>query len=129
MGIFKKKKEFLDLSEHYRKQQEKFINLKSDMGDSNSSVDSQNSYGSSRQETNSGFGIFGGVFGRGNDSGSSSSEITQVFGDTVNPDERRRKIAKRLQVITEKLEDLSNQIYHLQNRLEVVERKLDVNRF
>jgi hypothetical protein len=31
--------------------------------------------------------------------------------------------------MTAKIEDLSNQIYHLQQRIEVLEKKMDVNRF
>jgi hypothetical protein len=40
-----------------------------------------------------------------------------------SPEDRRRKLAKRLGDITEKLEDLSTQIYHLQQRVELLERK------
>ena len=79
-------------------------------------------------------GFFGGFFGGGSSSSSTttSPDSTQSFSgmsDSINPEERRRKLAKRLSDMTTKIEDLSNQIYHLQQRLEVVERKLDVNRF
>jgi len=43
------------------------------------------------------------------------------------PEEKRKKFAKRLIDITEKLEDLSNQIYHLGQRIEVLEKKTNVN--
>ncbi len=43
------------------------------------------------------------------------------------PEEKRKKLAKRLIDITEKLEDLSNQIYHLGQRVEVLEKKTNVN--
>jgi|TARA_Y100000310_G_scaffold285281_1_gene308652 predicted nucleic acid-binding Zn-ribbon protein len=43
------------------------------------------------------------------------------------PEEKRKKLAKRLVDITEKLEDLSNQIYHLGQRIEVLEKKSSVN--
>lgn len=45
-------------------------------------------------------------------------------GDSV--EERRRKLAKRLVDIVTRLEDISNKIYHLQQRVEVLERKSDL---
>jgi predicted nucleic acid-binding Zn-ribbon protein len=42
--------------------------------------------------------------------------------------EKRRKLAKRLMEMTDKLEDLNNQIYHLQQRIEVLEKKMGVSR-
>ncbi|MEM4325915.1 MAG: hypothetical protein QXU40_01275 [Candidatus Pacearchaeota archaeon] len=38
--------------------------------------------------------------------------------------ETRKKIADRLIKITESIEDLSNQIYHLQQRVEFLEKKI-----
>ena len=43
-----------------------------------------------------------------------------------SPEERRRKLAKRIIDMTTRLEDLSNQIYHVQQRLEVIERKMNI---
>lgn len=57
-----------------------------------------------------------------------STEET-TYGSTENADEKRRKLAKRLMDMTNKIEDLSNQIYHLQQRLEVLERKSNLNEF
>ena len=120
MAIFgKRKKDFVDLTEHYKKQQERL-----------SEVKNQNSYqeinNSQTSESSQEVTPFGGFFDSSQVQNNSSE--TEVFGDTVNPDEKRRKLARRLKDMTEKIEDLSNQIYHLQQRLEVVERKLDVNR-
>jgi len=56
---------------------------------------------------------------------SSNSEIV----DLSDAEERKRRLAKRITDMTENLEDLSNQIYHLQQRLEVLERKNDIRRF
>ncbi len=42
-------------------------------------------------------------------------------------EERRRKLAKRIADMLEKIEALSNQIYHLQQRVEVLERKAQGN--
>lgn len=43
-------------------------------------------------------------------------------------EEKKRKLAKRIADMTEKTEDLGNQIYHLEQRLEVLERKFDIKR-
>ena len=57
---------------------------------------------------------------------SESSEEREVMGASDSPHERRKKLAKRIIDMTNKLEDLGNQVYHLQQRLEVIERKLNV---
>lgn len=38
-------------------------------------------------------------------------------------DDRKKKLAKRIYEMTDKIEDLSNQIYHLQQRIELLEKK------
>ena len=48
-------------------------------------------------------------------------EITDDFPQT--PEEKRKKLAKRIIDMTEKIEDVSNQLYHLQQRVEVLEKK------
>jgi len=48
-------------------------------------------------------------------------EIIDDFPQT--PEERRKKLAKRISDMTEKIEDVSNQLYHLQQRVEVLEKK------
>ena len=50
----------------------------------------------------------------------------KLMNTSDSPEERRRKLAKRIIDMTTKLEDLSNQIYHIQQRLEVLEKKLNV---
>lgn len=44
--------------------------------------------------------------------------------DSGDAQEKKRKLAKRLIDMTDKIEELSNQIYHLQQRIELLERKL-----
>ena len=61
-----------------------------------------------------------------NATGSSGSDMVDL-SDTA--EERKRRLAKRIADMTGKVEDLSNQIYHLQQRLEVLERKNDIRRF
>lgn len=41
--------------------------------------------------------------------------------------EKKQKLAKRFLDMTEKIEDLSNQIYHLTQRMELIEKKLKIN--
>ncbi len=48
--------------------------------------------------------------------------------DSDTPEEKKRKLAKRIADMTDKMEDLNNQVYHLQQRLEVLERKNDIRR-
>ncbi|MEK6912879.1 MAG: hypothetical protein AABX26_02895 [Nanoarchaeota archaeon] len=44
-----------------------------------------------------------------------------------NSEERKRKLAKRIIDMTNKLDDISNKIYHLQQRIELLERKSNIN--
>jgi hypothetical protein len=98
---FRKKKKILDLTEKYRKDQEK---IQSDT--------------LKEPQSSGAFDIFG------NSALGSSSETqsndTDVSGSVLD---KRRKFAKRFLDITNKMEDLSNQIYHLEQRIEVLEKK------
>lgn len=57
---------------------------------------------------------------------SSDEESRESIDISDSPHEKRKKLAKRILDMTTRLEDLSNQIYHLQQRVEVLERKLNV---
>lgn len=50
--------------------------------------------------------------------------FSETSFDSGDAQERRRKLAKRLIDMTDKIEDLSNQIYHLQQRIELMERRI-----
>ena len=54
-------------------------------------------------------------------SGEPEIEIIDDFTQTT--EERRKKLAKRIADMTEKIDDVSNQLYHLQQRVEVLEKK------
>lgn len=58
--------------------------------------------------------------------GSSADSDMVELSETA--EEKKRRLARRIADMTEKMEDLGNQIYHLQQRLEVLERKNDVRR-
>jgi hypothetical protein len=65
-----------------------------------------------------------------NSSVSQSSSLDNSDRDIREPldaNEKRRRLAKRLKDMTDKLEDLSNQTYLLQQRIEVLERKNNLN--
>ena len=112
MGLFgfKKKPEILDLTERYKKQQERIAEIKQDAQEDSQSP-SQNA-----------FSFLGNIA-----SAKSSSESSSDYVDVSGAGEKRRKIAKRFMEMTTKIEDLSNQIYHLQQRLEVLEAKNRIN--
>lgn len=95
---FGKKERVLDLTERYKKQQAKANQVK----DAEQETASQNSLG------------FLGNF----------AQVGQSNSQEDLGDDRKRKLAKRLMELTSKMEDLSNQIYHLQQRVEVLEKKI-----
>ena len=108
MGLFGlgKKRKILDLTENYKRQVER--GEKARAAQKNSSVSS-----------NTGpFSFFD----------SPAAESAESYG-TAELEEKKKKLAKRILEMTQKVEDMGNQIYHLQQRLEVLERKLDVKRF
>ena len=110
MGFFKRRnKEFLDLTEKYKRNQEKAVEMQSDST-------------SSTTDSSGAFGFLGDMAS----ASSSGSDATESYTPLGNVEERRRQLSKRLLDMTEKIEDLSNQIYHLQQRIEVLERKSGV---
>ena len=111
MALFRRKdRGVLDLTEKYRRDQEKAAETQSDSETSSTG-------------TSSAFGFLG-------DMASASSSGTDETVDVASQVEtRRRELSKKLLQLTEKIEDLSNQIYHLQQRIEVLERKSGVGSY
>jgi len=113
MGLFGfgKKREVVDLGERYRQQQEKVSQIKADAEDSTTQDSGAAPFpffaADSAQETPT-------------ETSSESDNITSA----LDPSERRRRLVKRLKDMTDRMEDLSNQIYRLQQRVEVLERKV-----
>src|SRR3989344_5032507 len=108
MGLFgrgKKRDNVVDLSERYKRQQEKLAGVRKEQ---------------QAQKESSGFSFLSNL-ASGSASASSESSIPSVSSD--NAGERKKKLASKLMEITNKLEDLSNQIYHLQQRVDLLERK------
>lgn len=126
MGIFnfkKRRDDVVDLGEMYRKQQERSSNIGRDMGIGLSSQTTD----TTSSENDVGMGsFFGSMANAGNNSDSGIKNSREEFTYASSTEEKRRKLVKRLMDMTEKIEDLSNQIYHLQQRIELLERKTGI---
>ena len=122
MGLFgKKKSRIVDWTEKLNKQQEQMDHMRSDVSPSSqSSVPSETSA--------SPFPFFASP---SSSDSSSSSSTTSTYGssysssssDETSLEERRRRLGKRLLDMTNRIEEQANQIYRLQQRIEVLERK------
>jgi predicted ribosome quality control (RQC) complex YloA/Tae2 family protein len=97
----------IDLTEGYRRTNDKKVQTKSPVQEKSSD--------------SSGFvplGFFA-------DSTASQKEsFSEKSFDSDDVQERKKKLAKRLVDMTDEIEDLSNQIYHLQQRVELLERRI-----
>jgi len=120
MGLFdfRKKGKVIDLTERYRKQQERTENIRKDMQQKSSDPQTQESSG----------GMFS-IFEGATPSIESESTLESSKSPSTDLEEKRRRLSKRLLDMTSKIEELSNQIYHLQQRIEVLERKAGVGGF
>lgn len=111
MGWFGKKEKFVDLSEGYRPRER--------MPTRTSAV--------KRESSSSDIGFLGNL-ASSNSKSSSSSDISWD-SDNATPDyhkEKKIKLVKRFLDMTNKIEDLSNQIYHLKQRIELLEKKMKI---
>jgi len=118
MGLFGKRREkFVDLSEGYR---------------SSRRITHSNAQPIKRTE-NLDLGFVGDM---ASSSASTANDISwdnepsppRDYTNTVGyAQEKKQKLAKRFLDMTEKVEDLSNQIYHLKQRMELIEKKLKIS--
>jgi hypothetical protein len=112
---------FLDLSQSKTLEKKPEPNLSEDLVFGGSNI-VQKPVEEKTTSTNS-TGFFG-LFGN-----KTTQEETPAFSQSnasiseIEAQEKRKKLAKRLMDITDKLEDLSNQMYHLQQRIELLEQK------
>jgi len=116
MGLFgKKKKDVLDLTKRFKEQQEK-VEVTSE------------SEPASTTESSGAFGFLSNL--ADSSKAVSSSESSGNYADlSTSVEDRKQRLAKRLVAMTNKLEEISNQIYHLQQRLEVLEKKVGISGF
>lgn len=99
---FKKRNRFVDLSKNYQKKAEE----------------------TKKEQPKQDMPFF--VFNSETNQEKSFSDEKEInfFNETnETPYEKRKRFAKRLANMTEKIEDLSNQIYHLEQRIEVLEKQ------
>ena len=134
MGLFKRKKDIVDLGSLHKKREKRKEELKENFN-SNSEITSSSDNLTSRNSNTSGLGFLGNMASASNNSDTQENlekgyrDLSQASTNNLTSIERKRKLAKRLKQITENLETLSNQIYHLQQRMEVMEKKLNLNNF
>ncbi len=114
MGLFGKKKEkVVDWSEKY--------NLRGRSAIRKSPAN--------QEDSSSNLGFLGGLASSSGSNDSSSSDVSWDNDTAPQEDyrEKKTKLAKRLLDMTNKMEDLSNQIYHLKQRIELLEKKMKVS--
>ena len=110
MRFFGRKKDrVLDLTEYYNKQKS---NTQSTEASYTGQTYSEDSF------------IFPAGFGASTSSAENNQDSGAYLDTGTSIENRRKKLAKRLIDMTNKMEDLSNQIYHMQQRIEVLEKKL-----
>ena len=118
MGLFdfRKKDRVIDFSEMYKKQKQKSVEMQDNLESNSQEAQPQ-------AEEKSAAPLFP-FF----DSSQKSVEKPEVI-DVENIEDRKKKLAKRLMGITSKLEEISNQLYHLTQRVEVLEKKSKTTNF
>jgi len=115
MGFFGfRKDKVVDLTERYKRQQEKQASQISD------TTPSQTQDNGSED-----MGFFAAMSSSAQNNEPSSTEDSYVDFSS-REDDGKKKLAKRILDMTGKIEELSNQVYHLQQRIELLERKSGV---
>jgi hypothetical protein len=116
MGFFgSRKKDVIDLTEGYNRNKIKAETL------------SKETQSREKTQDSSGFVPLG--FFADSSPVPKKESFSETSFDSGDAQDRKRKLARRLVDMTEKIEDLSNQIYHLQQRVELIERKVNPNNF
>jgi len=117
MGFFNRKSNVIDLTEHFHKEQEKLQAMKEEAKESQP-----------ESSTSSAFGFLGNLASSVRPSNSENNNDAGDYMDmSSDASEKRKRLAKRIMDMTNKLEDVSNSIYHLQQRIEVLEKKSNLN--
>ncbi|MEK6917742.1 MAG: hypothetical protein AABW51_02230 [Nanoarchaeota archaeon] len=149
MGLFNRKEKVLDLSERYRSRQ-KVATLKHQLKNGGgepqisapvtpSPMGSAPAPMTTNSNSNEGSGGFFSFLGNLASSSPAVSSSTQPSvkpyssgisdnEDSLSIEDKKKKFAKRLMDMTTKLEEVSNNIYRLQHRIELVEKKLRINK-
>jgi len=101
-----RRKDVLDLTEKYKREQEKLAEVEEE----------------SQTPVEGGLGFLGQLAS----SVKKQEEAKDYIDVSSDVDEKRKRLTKRIMDMTEKIEELSNQIYHLQQRVELLEKKSGV---
>ena len=119
MNLFRRRGKIVDLTEYSRRQKDKIDSMKQEIKEAK------------KEESADSGGVFGffSNIGSSNSNSNTSSNISTSSDLDGSSEDKKKKLAKRLVDMTSKIEDLSNQMYHLQQRLEVIERKLSISKF
>ena len=113
---FGKEREVIDLSERYRK-------LKEQTSQSQNAPQEKPEQSSLPASSSSFFANLVSKQKQEKEQELSSPEVSE------DAEERKKKLAKRLADMSDKIEELTSQIYKIQQRLEVLERKAGVSGF
>ena len=76
-----------------------------------------------KEDSSDSFSFLSNLASTSSSNSSGSSDAGEFSGST---EENRKKLTKRLLDITNKLDEISTQIYHLQQRVELLEKKTGV---
>lgn len=122
MGFFRKNK-VVDLTEDYNyERKHPKSNLKEDSPKTSSSESEENVGGFFNWIGNSNLSSNSSSSSKSDSSGSLGNFDPET-GKPLDPNEKRRRLAKRLKDMTDRIEELSNQVYVLQQKIEVLEKK------
>lgn len=112
MGFFNRKDKVIDLSEGYHTDRKALEMIKARQTEQSS----QSVQSKPASDVSDGLLFLGGY-------PNSNTTVDDAFDSSISVEERKKKLAKRLADMTNRIEDLSTQIYHLQQRVELLERK------
>ena len=122
MGWFKKRDDVVDLGERYKRQQERLNQMKGDVEAIKISETVQVE-SPERPPT-----FFQGLVNAAQENQQTPEPESEYADLGQGLENRKQKLTKRLMEMTSKMEDISNQIYHLTQRIELIERKMNISR-
>lgn len=119
-----RKDDVLDLTEKFRREQAQAREIKQEAGYSAPSSSTTQTTEAAKPAAFSPFGsFFGGTNTAKAEEPKDDGYINVSTGMTASTEEKKRKLAKRLVDMTNRIEEMDNKIYHLQQRIEVLEKK------
>ena len=124
MGWFKKRDDVVDLGERYRRQQERLVQMKGDVNTLKSSEDFNIKSPVESSEAPPSF--FQGLVNAAQENATKTNDDEYAdLGQGI--ENKKQRLTKRLMEMTSKMEEISNQIYHLTQRIELIEKKINIS--